>query len=140
MSTLFFIIILVLLASFFVFYKSIKKRAELRRKARATYNDIRAAVNLWAFDRNDVDKRTLALAALEIYETWHKRAMLLPITYQHTTPEGFELIDEWRKILEEEERAAADWVSLGRGSVAAMTFREYITELRELRQHTDISS
>lgn len=132
--TYFLIILLVFSCLAFFYYKKAKnKQAELRAKARTYYSDIQNAVFVWAGDKSSSEKLSLALAALDIYDNWYKEAEMFPITYKSLSAERFELVDEWRKIFEEDKHLRNSRTSDGSKLVIANEFSYAIAELRELR-------
>lgn len=138
--TTFLITILVIGALVFYYYKKAKnKQAELRAKARSYYSDIQNAVFVWAGDKSNSEKLSLALAALEIYDNWHKEAEFFPITFKSLSAEQFEIVDEWRKIFEEDKNLRNPRIENGAKSVIANEFSYNVQELRELRHKQRLS-
>lgn len=136
----FLIILLVIGVLVFYYYKKAKnKQAELRAKARAYYSDIQNAVFVWAGDKTNDDKLSLALAALEIYDNWYKEVEFFPINYKNLSAERFEIVDEWRQIFEEDKNLRNPRIADGAKSVIATEFSYNVQELRELKHKQSLS-
>lgn len=132
--TTFLAILLVIGALVFYYYKKAKnKQAELRAKARTYYSDIQNSIFLWASDKTNDEKLSLALSALEIYDNWRKEAEFFPISYKTLSAERFEIVDEWTKIFEEDNNLRNPRLADGAKSVIANEFSYNVQELRELK-------
>lgn len=132
--TTFLVILLVIVALVFYYYKKAKnKQAELRAKARTYYSDIQNSIFLWASDKTNDEKLSLALSALEIYDSWRKEAEFFPISYKNLSAERFEIVDEWTKIFEEDNNLRNPRIADGAKSVIANEFSYNVQELRELK-------
>lgn len=138
--TTFLIILLFFGALGFYYYKKAKnKQAELRAKARNHYSDIQNAIFVWASDKTNEEKISLALSALEIYDNWRKEAEFFPISYKKLTAERFEIVDEWTKIFEEDKNLRNPRIADGAKSVIANEFSYNVQELRELKHKQRLS-
>ncbi len=138
--TTFLFILLIIGALVFYYYKKAKnKQAELRAKARTYYSDIQNSIFVWASDKNNEEKLTLALAALEIYDNWRKEAEFFPITFKDLPAERFEIVDEWRKIFEEDKILRNPRIFDNPKSLIANEFSFNVQELREIRHKQRLS-
>ncbi len=138
--TTFLFILLIIGALVFYYYKKAKnKQAELRAKARTYYSDNQNAIFVWAGDKTNEEKITLALAALEIYDNWYKEAEFFPINYKNLSAERFEIVDEWRRIFEEDKNFRNIRNTDTAKSVIANEFSYNVAELRKLRHQKNLS-
>jgi len=106
------------------------KRRKLRAQARQQYHDIMISITYWAEERDNPERFQLAQLALGMYDQWHKRSTFLPIYAKDVTPEEFELLDEWRKLIQQAESKCKTAWSSRPSDLLELRFMENRADLR----------
>jgi hypothetical protein len=127
-------ILIALLLVFVVLYlyrQANIKRGRLRTQARQQYSDIATSINYWAERKDDPERFQLAQVALALYDDWHRRSIAIPVTMRNTSAEEFEVLTEWRSLIEDHERKSKDAWNLKPSYLLELEFAGNRAALRE---------
>lgn len=129
MTTL--VVVFVVFIILYLFRQANIKRGKLRQKARQQYDDIETSINYWAEGKDVPERFQLAQVALALYDDWHKRSTLLPVTMRNTSAEEFEVLTEWHKLIQDSEAKARNAWSGRPSDLLEMRYAENRAALRE---------
>lgn len=134
-------IVLTIVASIIYLYRQGKiKRRILSQRTRQQYADIAASINYWAESKDNHERFQLARIALALYDDWHKRSTVLPISIRNTTAEEFAVLSEWRNLIQDSEWKTKNPWSGRQSNLLEIEYAVNRAALREHCSHVELKS